>query len=75
MKFLFWLLLLGVLWWLWRTRRRERGPGPAPRPPAEPEMMIRCAHCGVYCPRSDSVGEGGRDYCCEAHRRLGPGAG
>ncbi|MFP4147535.1 MAG: PP0621 family protein [Halorhodospira sp.] len=37
------------------------------------EEMARCAHCGVYLPRSETlVDRRGRHYCSEAHRRLGP---
>ncbi len=54
----------------------------------EPEPMVDCAHCGVLLPRSDALAadapypgtgpaampsDGLRYFCCEAHRRAGPG--
>lgn len=43
-----------------------------PPPAAEIEQMVPCAHCGLHVPESESVKAGGRVYCSEAHRRLGP---
>ena len=34
------------------------------------EDMVKCAHCGVYLPRSESVASGNLSFCCEEHRRL-----
>jgi len=31
--------------------------------------MTSCAQCGIYFPASESVREGGRDYCSQAHAR------
>lgn len=44
----------------------------SPPPVAEIEQMVPCAHCGLHVPESESVKGGGRVYCSEAHRRLGP---
>lgn len=44
------------------------GAGNAPRG----ELMIRCAHCGVYFPQSDAVSAGALHYCSVAHRDAGP---
>ncbi|MFM8636874.1 MAG: PP0621 family protein [Betaproteobacteria bacterium] len=48
--------------------------------PAEPEPMVACAHCGLLLPRSDAVPSAAQPddgrvhyFCCEAHRRAGPG--
>ncbi len=32
------------------------------------EMMVRCAHCGVFLPASDAFVDGGRSYCDRDHR-------
>lgn len=32
------------------------------------EMMVRCAHCGVFLPASDALIEGDRAWCDRAHR-------
>ncbi len=38
------------------------------------EDMVRCAHCGVFLPRSEALADRrGNRYCSEAHRQRGPG--
>ncbi len=36
--------------------------------PEREEDMVRCAHCGVHLPRSESLTAEGKHYCSEAHR-------
>jgi uncharacterized protein len=32
------------------------------------EDMVRCSHCGVHLPKSESILSGGNFFCSEAHR-------
>ncbi|MYM37558.1 hypothetical protein GTP38_24840 [Duganella sp. FT94W] len=34
------------------------------------EVMLQCAHCGVFYPASETVQTNGRDYCSAAHAAL-----
>ncbi|SDG26667.1 MULTISPECIES: PP0621 family protein [unclassified Duganella] len=34
------------------------------------EVMLQCAHCGVFFPASEAVQANGRDYCSAAHAAL-----
>ena len=34
------------------------------------EVMLQCAHCGVYYPASETVQVNGRDFCSTAHAAL-----
>jgi uncharacterized protein len=34
------------------------------------EVMLQCAHCGVYYPASETVQVNGRDFCSAAHAAL-----
>jgi len=34
------------------------------------ELMLCCAHCGVYYPASENVQAKGHDYCSHAHATL-----
>ncbi|MDR2838403.1 MAG: hypothetical protein LBV49_07565 [Azonexus sp.] len=68
MKFLLLLALFGVLWWMW-TKRAASPPSTRREPPTE--KMVACAHCGLLMPESDSIADGERHYCSEAHRRAG----
>ncbi len=67
-KFLLFIGVLAVIYWLLRASNRRSRPPPAER---LPEAMAQCAHCGVHFPRIESASEAERDYCCEEHRRLG----
>jgi uncharacterized protein len=51
------------------SRKRDRSGSAAPAG----ESMVPCAHCGVNVPRSEAVEGAGRFFCCEEHRRIGPG--
>jgi uncharacterized protein len=37
---------------------------------ALPELMVRCAECGVYTPQSDSVAMGSQSFCSHEHARA-----
>jgi uncharacterized protein len=73
-RLLIWMLLIGVVWWMWRSHQRV--PPPRRTPPAEAPRtltMLRCAHCGVHLPAADTVTDReGQAYCGPAHRALGP---
>ncbi|HYF59124.1 MAG TPA: PP0621 family protein [Burkholderiaceae bacterium] len=87
-KVLTWVAVLAVLWLAWRLwtisqRRVERSraegagradePGEGDRPRVgAPEVMMRCAACGLYLPGSEARFGGGHAYCSDAHRELGP---
>ncbi len=32
------------------------------------EDMVRCVHCGVHLPKSESILAGGHFFCCAEHR-------
>jgi uncharacterized protein len=34
------------------------------------EDMVRCAHCGVHLPKSESILTGGNFFCCAEHRNA-----
>ena len=34
------------------------------------EDMVRCSHCGVHLPRSESILAEGKFFCSEEHRRI-----
>jgi len=61
------VLFFVVLWMLRRALRSRTGKQRSGTVPA-PEMMVKCAHCGVNQPISESILTKGRYYCCNAHR-------
>lgn len=64
-KLILLLLAVGLVVLLLKHYRRSQTPPPAPRASQD---MVRCAHCGVHLPRSESLLADGRYYCCESHR-------
>ncbi len=34
------------------------------------EDMVRCVHCGVHLPKSESILSGGNFFCCAEHREA-----
>ena len=62
-------LVMIVAWWALRGLARSATREEPPRS-AAPEDMVRCAHCGVHLPRSESHTSGGSFYCSEEHLRL-----
>ena len=70
MKYLLWIgLLLIVFWIVRRTRRPMKNDRHSPTAHA-PEEMVTCAHCGVYLPISDSIEVRGRRFCSIEHQRA-----
>lgn len=70
MKYLLWLAILGVVWWVWSKRSAAGDVRPERKDDPEVERMVTCAHCGVHLPESEAVNGGGQIYCSEAHRAL-----
>jgi len=69
MKFLLFVIMLAVIWWIWsKKKRRPQQPVIKEHPV---EKMVVCAHCQLHLPESDSLSAGQQFYCCEAHRQAG----
>ena len=66
------LLIAGlVLAYLILKAYRRKVEGRAHKPEAQgSEDMVRCAHCGVHLPRSESLMADQAFYCNADHRRL-----
>ena len=67
MKILLLIVLAIAALLVWRRMQgspRRIRPHPAAR---AAERMVKCAHCGVNQPISESVLVQGRYYCCDAH--------
>lgn len=66
------LLLFAILlvYWILKSYRRRLGERDARPGAGATEDMVRCAHCGVHLPRSESVMTRGAYYCSVEHQRL-----
>lgn len=65
MSRLFLLIAIAVVVYLLIRSFRKNAP-PQDRPVVED--MVRCAHCGVHLPKSESILAGGSFFCCAEHR-------
>ena len=63
------VLVFVLAWWILKKYRASLTRGQPPRT-AAPEDMVRCEHCGVHLPRSESHSSGGKFFCSEDHLRL-----
>ena len=71
MKFLLLMMIILVLWWVWRKRAERQGSDLNVPEAKKPEQMVVCAHCGVHHPLSESIVEGVENFCSTAHRLAG----
>ena len=74
MKYLVVIVILLVVYLLWRGRRTDTRPGAdasanAAQPAALPLDMVRCEFCALHLPRSEALpGANGNLYCSQEHR-------
>lgn len=73
-KFVLLVVFAALVYWIFRNRNRPTGEPRSSSSKAE-EAMVICAHCGVYLPISDSIGDEGARYCSQAHQSAGPRQG
>ncbi len=68
------ILLLGLAIWLVLTMLRQYRRSVDEHPPqgTQSQDMVRCAHCGVHIPKSESIERDGRTYCCIEHSQHPP---
>jgi uncharacterized protein len=50
-----------------QPRRKSAGIADDPVTLRETEPMMRCAHCGVFHPKSSSIVKNGRHFCSHEH--------
>jgi len=62
------VLTFALAWWLLRKYQRSLTRDEAPH--AVPEDMVRCDHCGLHLPRSESRVSGDKFFCSEEHLHL-----
>jgi uncharacterized protein len=75
MKYLLVLVVIGVLWMLFKRSGSRIGRDDDPSPPTvkPTSAMLACAHCGLHLPQAEVVADAaGRPYCSDTHRAAGP---
>ena len=72
-KLLLFAVIALLVYWALKVFRREvkrRHESQGESPPAAGEDMVRCAHCSVHLPKSESITTQGKFFCSDQHRRL-----
>lgn len=59
--------IVAVVYLLVRSYRQNSASKSEGSNGALTEDMVRCSHCGVHLPKSESLSSGEYDYCCKAH--------
>ncbi|SFK38651.1 uncharacterized protein SAMN05216302_100570 [Nitrosomonas aestuarii] len=72
-KLVFFLIIAVLVYWIIKTRTPEETETPDDdkaenATPKSLEEMVRCTHCGVHLPRSESVTSQGEFFCSNEHR-------
>ncbi len=61
------LMLIAIAVVVYLLLKSYRNSPPA-RDSAAAEDMVRCVHCGVHLPKSESILSGGNIFCSTEHR-------
>ncbi|MGQ0526297.1 MAG: PP0621 family protein [Betaproteobacteria bacterium] len=67
-KILFLVLVVALVYWVLKAYRKRVDRRGEP-PKVTGEDMVRCGHCGVHLPRSESLATSGNFYCSADHQR------
>ncbi len=68
-KLIFLVVAIALAWVVFKAFRKSKLRERPPRA-AAPEDMVRCAHCGVHLPRSESQTSNEKFFCSQEHLRL-----
>lgn len=73
-RLLFFVLIAVLVFWAIRSYRRglkkRQEETQKESPSIESEDMVRCTHCGVHLPKSESILSEDKFFCSDEHRRL-----
>lgn len=75
-KLLLWVVVIIAALFATRllTQKKNSARPKTPRAatPKHAEQMVRCAHCGIYLPRSEALMSNDHTWCSLDHAKLGP---
>ena len=65
-RLIFIIVIIAVVYFLLKSYSRK-----SPKKDETPRTqdMVSCAYCGIHLPKSESLLENGKYYCCAAHSR------
>jgi uncharacterized protein len=66
-KIIFLVLAVLLVYWVLKSYRKRVDRRGAP--PGTGEDMVRCDHCGIHLPRSESLTTRGQFFCSADHQQ------
>lgn len=75
-KLLLWVVVIIAALFITRLITHKKAASVRPLTPKAPapkgaEQMVRCAHCGIYLPRSEALMSNEHTWCSLDHAKLG----
>ena len=67
-RLIFLIVIVAAVFFLVRSFRKNATLRDDSTTKVEAEDMVRCAHCGVHLPKSESIQAAGAFFCSAAHR-------
>ncbi len=65
-KLIFFVIIALLIYWIIKSRQPEDTETDSP--PEAIEDMVRCTHCGVHLPKSESIASDDLFFCSDEHR-------
>lgn len=65
-KLIFFVIIVLLVYWIIKSRQPENTETDSP--PESIEDMVRCTHCGVHLPKSESIASEDMFFCSDEHR-------
>jgi uncharacterized protein len=69
-KYLVLIAVISVVLWMVTGKARAAARRDRQQADRPAEDMVRCAHCGVFLPKAESVEAHGARFCSREHERL-----
>ncbi len=69
-KYLVLITVIAVIVWMVTGKARAAARRDRQQAGRPVEDMVRCAHCGVFLPKAESVEARGARFCSREHERL-----
>ena len=66
------IIIAALIYLAWRVIKRllaQARPSESGSGSGNPQIMVKCAHCGVHVPTPDAFSHNGQHFCSQEHQR------
>ena len=66
------IIIAALIYLAWRVIKRllaQARPNDSGNSSGNPQIMVKCAQCGVHVPTSDAFSHNGQHFCSQEHQR------